>query len=272
MAVLLGLVAFILLTVVTQIGGIALIIAWVLVKSFGGPASSPARGRWRLAAVFALTYAVITAVVVPGLAPFGGRVALSCGSGGNYAAAHSLYCILNRHYVDARLRSMLDALADAMNAAHPGTKTLYLDANFPFFDGFPLIPHLSHEDGRKLDLAFYYTDADGQYLPGAVRSPIGYFAFEQPPPGARQCPSRGGIGMRWDMDWLQPLLPDMKLDAERTRAAAAWLVNEGQAFGVEKLFLEPHLTRQLGLSSPLIRFQGCRAARHDDHIHVQIRR
>jgi hypothetical protein len=29
---------------------------------------------------------------------------------------------------------------------------------------------------------------------------------------------------------------------------------------------------RLGVSSPLLGFQGCRAARHDDHIHIQIKR
>jgi hypothetical protein len=29
---------------------------------------------------------------------------------------------------------------------------------------------------------------------------------------------------------------------------------------------------RLGLSSPLLGFQGCRAARHDDHIHIQVKR
>ena len=39
-----------------------------------------------------------------------------------------------------------------------------------------------------------------------------------------------------------------------------------------KILLEPHLAHRLGVEGrPNIRFQGCRAARHDDHIHVQIR-
>ena len=52
-----------------------------------------------------------------------------------------------------------------------------LDGNFPFITGFPLLPHLSHDDGEKVDLAFYYADDTG-YLRGATRAPIGYFAFE----------------------------------------------------------------------------------------------
>lgn len=39
---------------------------------------------------------------------------------------------------------------------------------------------------------------------------------------------------------------------------------------VEKLFIEPHLKTRLRVESPKIRFQGCRSARHDDHIHFQL--
>jgi hypothetical protein len=40
---------------------------------------------------------------------------------------------------------------------------------------------------------------------------------------------------------------------------------------VEKLFLEPYLKRNLGISHAKVRFQGCHSVRHDDHIHLQIR-
>ena len=74
------------------------------------------------------------------------------------------------------------------------------------------------------------------------------------------------------MKALQPLYPDRPLEPERTRTALRWLVTEGQKFGVERVFVEPYLAARLGVSSPLLGFQGCRAARHDDHIHVQIKR
>jgi len=38
-----------------------------------------------------------------------------------------------------------------------------------------------------------------------------------------------------------------------------------------KIFIEPHLVKRLKLASNKIRFQGCRAVRHDDHLHVQLR-
>jgi len=35
------------------------------------------------------------------------------------------------------------------------------------------------------------------------------------------------------------------------------------------MLLEPPLARRLGVADTRLRFQGCRAARHDDHIHIQ---
>ncbi|MFT5619364.1 MAG: hypothetical protein ACI85I_002607, partial [Arenicella sp.] len=38
-----------------------------------------------------------------------------------------------------------------------------------------------------------------------------------------------------------------------------------------KVFIEPHLKTRLGLENySKIRFHGCQAVRHDDHIHVQL--
>jgi hypothetical protein len=272
---LLGIVLFVLLTLLTQIGGVALILGWLLAALFGSSKAGKFRRRLELTGAFALSYVVLTNFIVPPLAVIGGRVPLPCSSGPKYAyaAGNTLYCVLNRNYVDPRLKALLENLSRTMNEAHPGTRTLYLDANFPFFDGFPLLPHLSHDDGRKLDLGLYYTDAAGRYLPGALRSPIGYWGFEQP---ARRedaaCPSNSWLTLRWDVDWLQPFLPSYPLDVARTRDAVNWLTTFGREFGVERLFMEPHMAQKLSVTSPILKFQGCHAARHDDHIHVQVSR
>jgi hypothetical protein len=39
---------------------------------------------------------------------------------------------------------------------------------------------------------------------------------------------------------------------------------------VQKMLIEPHLKARLRLQSSKVRFQGCGAARHDDHVHVHI--
>lgn len=40
---------------------------------------------------------------------------------------------------------------------------------------------------------------------------------------------------------------------------------------IEKIFIEPHLKQRLKLNHPKIRYHGCGAVRHDDHIHIQVK-
>ena len=191
---------------------------------------------------------------------------------GTLKSAASLLCVLNRHYVAPRLKAMAEALAADVTRVYPGAITLTLDGSFPFVDGFPLPPHLSHDDGLKLDLAYYYRGSDGAYAPGRTRSPLGYFAFEQPQTSDPQpCAGRADIiTLRWDLPWLQRLFPQMELDEERTAHALRWLVEAGPTYGVSRVLIEPHVAARLGVTGPILRFQGCRAARHDDHLHVEV--
>lgn len=238
---------FVVLTLLTQLGGIA----WLVACLF----------RRRILA-FVLCY-VGLGVAAVWAAPLFGRTVLSCHADGALQVQSWAYCLLNRNYVTPELAEVLHDTAAAMEQAYPGTVTQVLDANFPFVTGFPLLPHLSHHDGRKVDLAFYYADAQTGYLAGRTRSPIGYFAFEQ---GPTTCPDRW-VTLRWNLAVLQPLWRDWALDRERMRKILHVLVSDGR---VGKIFVEPHLTAQLAVQSDKLRFQGCRAARHDDHIHLQL--
>lgn len=265
---------FIALTLLTQVGGVIFILALLVVHWF---VPKTMHGWKRTAAttiIFVFLYQALSATVVPTLAAIGGRVPLPCYADAErpFAAGSRLYCILNRNYVDARLVVLLTELSRSIETAFPGTITLYLDGNFPFVDGFPLLPHLSHNDGRKLDLAYYYAGPDAAYLPGRMRSSIGYFAFEQPGAGDKSpCTGWSLLSLRWNLSFLQPLYPNRPLEPKRTAATLRWLADEGQKFGIERIFIEPYLAARLGVSSPLLGFQGCRAARHDDHIHIQIK-
>ncbi|NNE86882.1 MAG: hypothetical protein HKN27_02300 [Silicimonas sp.] len=241
-----GIVVF--LTLLSQVGGIA----WLVAVAF----------RWRLL-VFTALYAGLS-VSVLFLAPQFGRVALPCLTDETLRVQPWVFCALNRQYVVPELRDVLVDAASDVAARHPGSVTVVLDAGFPFFDGFPLLPHLSHDDGRKADIALYYQKG-GAYLTGTTRSPIGYFAFEQ---GPSACPPARAT-MRWDMRFLQPLWPDYTLEPERTRLALQLLASDGR---VGRIFIEPHLKTRLQVAHPKVRFQGCRAARHDDHIHVELTR
>lgn len=234
------------LTLLTQVGGLA----WLSALAF----------RRRVLA-FVVFYAAFS-VGALWIAPLFGREPIPCNSNGALQLQSSFYCVLNRQYVVPELHTELRNLATEVDSAFPGTKTLVLDANFPFLTGFPLLPHLSHNDGRKVDLAFYYTD-EGAYLPGKARSPIGYFAFEE---GPTKCPSNT-VTLRWDFGWLQGFWPEYVLDVPRTSYALKVLDKNPR---IGKILLEPHLKERLLPDSDKTRFQGCRAARHDDHIHLQL--
>ena len=50
---------------------------------------------------------------------------------------------------------LADALVDVQRGIAkelPSHKVYYLDAGFLFGGGFPMFPHLSHSDGRKLEM------------------------------------------------------------------------------------------------------------------------
>ena len=235
---------FVVLTVVTQVGGLV----WLASRLF----------RWPLVA-FAVIYTGVWAGVQV-TAPLLGRVPVPC-RGEVLREQSVLYCALMRNFVVPELKAVAEGAAARVAAEHPGTVTLALDGGFPFA-GFPLLPHLSHDDGEKLDLAFSYAGPEGEYVPGLTRSPIGYFAFEALE--ARDpCPPVW-LTLRWS--WQVPLR-DAHLDPARTSALVRAVLADAR---VGKVFLEPALAERLGLADPGLRFQGCRAARHDDHVHVQL--
>lgn len=245
--------AFITLTLLTQIGGIVLAAALVVRRV-------AKLGRWIGIGVFLSLYLVATIFLVPSIAPVFGREALSCMSGNSpYHAQSLLYCLANRHYVRPHVKAALQRISHKIAARFPGTVMTYLDAGFPFIDGFPLLPHLSHKDGRKLDIALFYK---GHESGGAW--PVGYWAFPKVTADSTSACAKDGF-FRWDMPWLQPLLPEYQLDEARTQALIFAIAQERP----QKIFLEPHLMSRLQVTHPSIMFAGCHAARHDDHVHVQ---
>lgn len=262
-------VLFFLLTALTQIGGLALLLGLAIARA---PAIRHARPRARrtvvtLAAV--AIYGVMTVALVPVWANALGRVRLPCGTkDGAVVAATWLTCALNRGYVRPEVLALLTALGDEVGRRFPSSRLTTLEANFPFIDSFPLPPHLSHRDGRKVDLAFFYRSA-GNNAALAHGSPswLGYFIYEQPAPGIPQPCAGHWTPLRWDFAWLQPQPPAWRLDEERTAWMVGWLKDNPQ---VARIFIEPHLAQRLHVEGGKVRFQGCRAARHDDHIHIDL--
>lgn len=205
------------------------------------------------------------------LARIPGRVPLPVTASNQLKPLTLFTCLLNRHYVRPELKESAAAIAVAMQAAYPGTVVRYLDAGFPFINGFPLFPHLSHNDGRKMDLSFCYTDTTGKPVNDAPAL-FGYGICEEPRTNevntAMQCACKGYK----QYSLLRQLYPQGKkqeyqFDSLRTRSLVTLCTGNPH---IHKLFIEPHLKTRLQLRSDKIRFHGCQAVRHDDHIHIQL--
>ncbi len=271
--ILISLCAVALLTLATAIGGLVLWLAIGIANAFG------AQSHWcRTIAItlsFAVLYGVATVWIVPIVAPAFGRVPLNCLARDDapYAANSPLYCALNRHYVRPEMRTVLEGLAGHMAQQFPGTVTTYLDADFPFPLGLPLLPHLSHDDGGKLDVSLFYIDGrSGKARATAGAWPIGYWALSPVWPEPRRDPTCSDGGMlRWHMAFLQGRFDYLTLDAQRTSEMLDYLSDENLR-AVDRIFIEPYLAKRLGSANMKVRFAGCHAARHDDHIHIEVRK
>lgn len=259
-----------LLTVLTQVGGVIHLLC------------IPAYGFFRVrypqrllryvgqTLCFLLAYMLVVVFVLPPLAGRYGRVHLPV-NGTLLRPQNLMTVILCRHYVRRELRNTALEVALDMNQEH-GATLLYLDAQHPFGNKWPLLPHLSHSDGLKLDLALLWKRRSDNKPVTETPSVIGYGVFVDPRPQdtdvARSCAAKG----YWQYSVMDQIIPQTNkphyvLDEERT---AAMVRSFCQHKGVRRVLIEPHLKARLGLGAfDNLRHAGCHAVRHDDHIHVE---
>ncbi len=265
-----------LLTIFTQVGGIIWLLCVPIFNWVNRKNSSSIQKKLIKTTAFLSIYLLLCWTLVPAFAKYGGRVALPTKYSTAFpvAPANKLFCWMNRHYVSPKMKTSLQEIALNMQEKYPDTRLQYLDANFPFLKGFPLLPHLSHNDGRKLDIAFLYQDTKtGKPINGRRISFTGYGVCEEARKGeynqVAACAKQGG--KMYSM--MKKITPQnrkgMSLDEKRTTEL---LRNLTQHQSVTRLFIEPHLKTRLGLSGEKkIRFHGCHAVRHDDHIHIEVK-
>lgn len=255
--------AIIFLTVVTQIGGVILLLTYHLT----GIRQPKFKGDKFI--VFLILYSLFCFLVVPLVAPIFGRNAISNRKHLRPATYFTILC--NRNYVNIELNETLEQTADNLEGANSDIKIYYLDANFPFFDGFPLFPHLSHNDGKKIDISFVYEDKAG-LIANSQKSNSGYGVFEEPKDTEinqfKKCKSAG----YWQYDYSKYFTFGTKnnelLFSEEGTKQLIMALLKSDKWG--KLFIEPHLKQRLNLTDARVRFHGCGAVRHDDHIHIQL--
>lgn len=227
------------------------------------------RGLLLRVSAFLALYLVATLVLTPYLASKLGRVPLPRLEETRLKPANSFLWIANRNYVKPELKELL---MQATGSLPQGVKIVYLDANFPFLDGFPMIGHLSHNDGEKIDLAFIYSNKSGDYL-NRGKSFSGYGIVEEPISGeadqSEVCARQGfwQYSLSSDLTFYERH-KDYKFDNDANKRLLVALATNAKT---GKIFIEPHLESRLNLTAfSKVRFHGCHAARHDDHIHLQL--
>jgi hypothetical protein len=108
-------------------------------------------------AIFIPTYIVYTFLVVPFSASKLGRTKVTYATPANYGTV-----LLNRNYVRPKVNTVLRRLDETLKKENPNFNIYFLDANFPFFNGFPLLSYLSHSNGKKLDISLVYETKSGE--------------------------------------------------------------------------------------------------------------
>jgi len=260
------------LTIITQVGGLIYLLSR-FTYPFINRKTQHALFRFTLKVFsFLSLYTILTFTLVPVLAKSFGRVPLPITSTHHLRPLNIITCLLNRNYVRPELRDVAFDVSGQMASKYPNTVVNYLDANFPFINGFPLIPHLSHNDGKKLDLSFCYIDAVTHKETNACPSFIGYGICEAPKPNEENMPEVCAGQGYWRYSFLTKVVFQENkniflFDSIRTKKLVMLFASQKN---IGKVFIEPHLKTRLNLNSDKIKFHGCRAVRHDDHIHVQI--
>lgn len=276
-SLLLQILLIIFLTALTQIGGFLWIWAWIVTKYAMFVIRKSKKTYFFYFKLklycFLVLYFSFTILFVPNFAKiYADRVPLPIFEENNIKPTTIWTCILNRHYVKPKLKEALFRIGTDFNKKYPTSKVGYLDANFPFYDGFPLLPHISHNDGKKIDLSFFYLDKETQEATDKKPSFSGYGIYEEPQKGeinqAKICLEGGN----WQYEVgkyakIYSNKEDYSFDKERTNYLVTLIIKEQF---IKKFFLEPHLKNRFKISSPKWRFHGCRAARHDDHVHIQL--
>lgn len=249
------------LTIITQVGGIVYLCSLLLNRIW------KSKLRFKPLLTFIALYLVTTFLIIPFIAPIFGREKIKHSE--KIKPTNYLTVLLNRNYVKPELNIMF-AIAE-IQLKKTDVQIHYLDANFPFINKFPLLPHLSHNDGGKVDISLIYENEKGE-ITNRQKSISGYGVFESPKPNEyNQIEKCLNIGY-FQYDYPKYMTfgtinQDLIFSPKGTKELIDVLLKNRN---LGKLFIEPHLKIRLNLENSRIRYHGCRAVRHDDHIHIQL--
>lgn len=266
-------ILFIFLTLITQVGGIVYLISSLIYFLIGWTKLNGYKEPVRRISFHAFVYLLFTFMLLPPVASFFGRQPLPVFSQNNFGPRTIWTVVLNRHYVRPELKETALKVSSELSQLYPGIKINYFDANHPFYKGYPLLPHLSHDDGKKLDLGFIYNDAASGVLSNSTPSVIGYGISEEPNPGEYDRPGECSQNEKnWMYSFMRNIYPqDAKMNYDFNLSITKALITSfASEKNIQKILLEPHLKTRLHLKSGKIKPVQCGSVRHDDHFHIQI--
>ena len=261
------------LTILTQVGGLI----YLVYKPIGIHIKKRNSNKYKSHLIRILTFSglmiIFSLTIIPLIANQFGRVSLPIKSSKEIPLkpANLLLVIGNRHYVKPEMKQLIIEVSQQINKKYPKTKITYLDANFPFIDDFPLLPHRSHDDGEKLDIGFLYKNSNTGKRINKLPTILGYGYSEQPRKGEydqiKKCEEQG----YWQYGFMSKITKEKKryeFDEEANKYLISQIIRDKRT---GKIFIEPHLKTRLGFSvQNKVRFHGCKSVRHDDHIHLQL--
>lgn len=256
--------AVILLTLLSQVGGIIWILVFVTLQII-----KPKMAFFLKFLCFVGFYLSCVFFVIPPLAAQWGKVPLPQSSKGNLIPHSAFYYIFNRNYVTPKTKEVLLRTAQKVNDTNLDLKLVYLDSSFPFSKEMPLPPHISHSSGKKVDLTFAYTKNGKLVNHGS--SFTGYGNFEAPKKGEYDQPAkciREGHHLYDYSKFAGFAKKDVTFDESNTKLIIEALLGNQET---RRIIVETHIKQRLGITNERVRYAGCWAVRHDDHIHFQIR-
>jgi hypothetical protein len=268
--------AFILLTLLTQVGGLVLLASIPFYKWITINIKQKYYQRALKTLCFCLIYGFVSFIIVPPMAKEFGRVPLPYFDDSSLLKPHNFLMVLaNRHYVTPSMKQITEGVSEKICLKYKDSISMrYFDACFPFWDGFPLIPHLTHNDGKKLDIAFYYLQTIDNQPINDTPSWLGYGVSEEPRAGEENQPDFCKEKGEWQYSFMRKYIipqyrkPDFRFDAQKTTEMIRLFTADNR---VRFILIEPHLKTRLGFQkNNKVRIPPCNAVRHDDHIHVVV--
>ena len=224
---------------------------------------SVVHGLSRRLGIWVFTAFLVVALVLPTLremAPTRSGWQLFSISRGGVVAQNPKFWMEGRAYGRRDVYQALLHSAAKLQSGHPGSYVAYMDVSARM--GGPIARHLSHRDGRDVDILFFGRSPRG-LEPGAISwNTVGY-------------------GLKYDCD-TRTNSAGWSFDEERSWDFLMALRGNGYA-AVEKIFVEPCVedwilefgaqkgaaAEDLGWVRETLRYAGPRSGDHLDHFHIR---